>query len=472
MKAEEWLERVRALDLEALSRAGVRWGPSQKNGAEVVAFPYTRNGEIVARKVRAVGDRSTLKVPFWWTPAGVDGLLFNEDILRDQTLTDHPVIITEGEMDCLTVQECGFIRAVSIPDGWSGQANNDNAKATGLRRNKKLIEDAPCIIVAGDTDEVGLQFVQAVYNIFDQTPVRFVTWPEGCKDANETLQKHGQKAVAQAINAAQPVKPDGGLITGFSDAPPAPRGAIYTTGIEAIDKVLCWHEGFPTVVTGIPASGKSTFLTWALHHAQQKHNIRMAVALMETPFFVLRDHLARLHLGRPFRDVEDKDGLVAKLDEGWRLMHTDDRDAGGMEWVKNMIRSASVDHGCSIVTLDPWNEIEHRRLPGENETEYTNAALAKIRQWAERYQCAVNIIAHPTKMQVEQGAKPKAPLGYDISGSSAWFNKAAVGLTVHKTDEGDPMLINWKSKFTQLYPCRTGKLELLFDERTMSYIAG
>jgi len=471
MTAEEWLEQVRALDLEHLSKAGVKWGQSKKGG-EVVAFPYRRNGELVARKCRAVGDRATLKVPFWWEPGGVDGLLFNEDVLRDQTLTDQPVVITEGEMDCLTVQECGFIRAVSIPDGWSGQAHVDNSKSAGLQRNRKLIEDAPCIIVAGDNDDVGASFVQAVYNLFDRINVRFVKWPDGCKDANETLQKHGLKEVARAINQAQPVKPRGGLITGFSDAPPAPAGKIYTTGIDEIDRVLCWHEGFPTVVTGIPATGKSTFVTWALHMAQKRHGLRNAVAMMETPWPILRDQLARMMTGRPFAYVDDKDALMRRLDDGWRLMHSDDDEAGGMEWVRNMIRSASVDHGASIVTFDPWNEIEHRRLPGENETEYTNAALAKIRQWAERYGCAVCIIAHPTKMQAEAGAKPKAPLGYDISGSSAWYNKAAVGVTVHKTEEGAPVLINWKSKFQQLYPCRPGLVEMSFDVDQMVYRRG
>lgn len=470
MTAEEWLTQVRALDLENLDRLGVRWGPVKNASGEAIAFPYRRNGETVATKLRGVGSRETLQVPFWWSPkGGANGLLFNEDTLRDETLSDLPVIITEGEMDCLTVIECGKVRAVSIPDGWSGEAREDNSKCTGLLRNKAAIQNAPSVIIAGDNDEVGNSFVQACYNIFDKVPVRYVTWPTGCKDANETLQKHGHKAVVEAIEAAKPIKPVGGMITGFTDAPPAPAGRVYSTGIDTVDKVLCFHEGFPTVVTGIPESGKSTFITWALHMTQKRHKIRNAVALMETPWTVLEDHLSRLYTGKSIKAVADRDALRTQLDENWRLLHTDDDEAGGMEWVRNMIRSASVDHGASIVTFDPWNEIEHRRLPGENETEYTNAALAKVRQWSERYGVAVCLIAHPTKMQDSAGGKPKTPLGYDISGSSAWYNKAAVGLTVHRNDEDQPELINWKSKFHQLYPCRRGKQTMTFDPQQMVY---
>ena len=42
--------------------------------------------------------------------------LFNEDCLNDPSLKDYPLIITEGELDCLTILPY-YPRCVSVPNG-------------------------------------------------------------------------------------------------------------------------------------------------------------------------------------------------------------------------------------------------------------------------------------------------------------------------------------------------------------------
>lgn len=468
MKAETWLQEVRALDLDLLARYGVQWGRSGKAGVEAVALPYVRDGEAKARKVRAVGEKR-----FWWTPTGVEHGLFNADCLKDETLLEHPVIVTEGEIDALSVIQAGFPRTVSLPDGWSGDARADNGKASALRAEADRLRRSPCIVVAGDNDPVGESFVRAAWNIFEGHPVRYVTWPAGCKDANDVLARHGAAEIVRCINAARWVDPPGGQITGFSDAPPAPAGKVYTTGYPVVDRVMCFHEGFPTVVTGVPTSGKSTFLTWAAWLAIRHHGIRVALSLMETPWTILQDHLAHLECGCPFEDVADKAGLQQKLDGDWRLLHRSGDGPHDVAWVRDMMRGAAVMHGCSVVVFDPWNELDHDVAKGEAVTDYTNSALAKIRQWAERYNCAAVVVAHPTKMQGAAGEKPRAPLGYDIGGSAAWYNKAAIGVTVHRDHDEDgsevTRVINWKSKFRQIYPCRESTVRLEYDAGKMVY---
>ena len=167
---------------------------------------------------------------------------------------------------------------------------------------------------------------------------------------------------------------------------------------------------------------------------------------------------------------------MKKLDGGWRLMHRKDQDevAADLWWIREMMRVTAVRDGCRIVTFDPWNELDHLVPKHQSMTYYVNDALARMRQWAERFDVALCIVAHPTKMQREAGGKVYAPTGYDIAGSSAWFNKAAVGLTVHRVKEDDgsetTQIINWKAKFQQLYGIRSNTMvRMEFDENMMVY---
>lgn len=472
--AKEWIENVRGLDPENLVRHRVRCGESKvMGGREAVAIPYVQGGEVKALKVRAVGSRADLDHPFDWSPRGAKVTLWNVDILGDDTLREHPVIVTEGEFDALAVIECGFPRTVSIPHGAASGPRYIHDHADRLKRS-------PCVIIAGDDDEDGRGFVRSAAAALDGHEVRYVVWPDGCKDANDTLAKHGAPSVVEAINSAKLVHPEdpaGGMLTGFRDAPPPPAGAVYRTGDSAADLVLCFHTGFLTIMTGTPGSGKSTFLTWALWKAAREHGLRLGVSLMETPWPYLRDHLSRLEKGRPWDDLrsDEQDTLAERLDLTWRLMHRRDEDnvAADLWWIREMMRVAAVRDGCKIVAFDPWNELDHIVPKGQAITDYVNDALAQMRQWAERFDCALCIVAHPTKMNREAGGKVYPPMGWDIAGSAAWVNKAAVGITVHReqSEDGDEVakIINWKAKFRQLYRIREGAIRMQFDENLMLY---
>ena len=47
-------------------------------------------------------------------------IAYNEDCLRDDSLIDEPLIITEGEIDCESAIACGFRRVISVPNGCGG----------------------------------------------------------------------------------------------------------------------------------------------------------------------------------------------------------------------------------------------------------------------------------------------------------------------------------------------------------------
>ena len=106
--------------------------------------------------------------------------------------------------------------------------------------------------------------------------------------------------------------------------------------------------------------------------------------------------------------------------------------------------------------------------PGESMANYANFALMRMRQWADRYDIHICLVAHPKKM--EPGRKP---LGYDIADAAAFANKLGMGWTVHmeKNDQhGEHMsLTTWKVRSRQETGCRPGMLRMSFDESAMTY---
>jgi twinkle protein len=137
-----------------------------------------------------------------------------------------------------------------------------------------------------------------------------------------------------------------------------------------------------------------------------------------------------------------------------------------------MIYTLAVRDQCKVIVIDPWNELEHLPEPGESLTSYINFALQQVRQWAEKYEVHICLVAHPKKLETFKG-QPKAPMGYDVADSAAFFNKPALGFTVHqeKTSTGTPyvQLITWKVRDAQLYGIGRGIEACAFDVETMDY---
>lgn len=456
-----WLTEVRKLDGALLQSMGVKAQVHPALGA-AAAFPYLRAGKPYAGKFRAV-DRKD-----WRSTQDVSRGFYNEDCLSSET---GPIVITEGEIDCLSVIQAGWTRAVSLPDGWTVDAS----KRAVLVESEELLRKSTCVIVAGDNDEVGQSLPRTVANILLGHDVRHVIWPEGCKDANDVLVTCGEGELARCLTEARRIDPSGGLITGITDLPPLPARRVLRTGMTPYDYVLGFEVGAMSVGTGTPGSGKSTFTTFAAYHVAKHESVRVGFLSFETHPHRTRDHLCRLHCARPWSDLSgaEQKAVGAELDQSFRIAHrTYDAGAHNLGWLKSMIYTLAVRDGCKLIIVDPWNELEHLPEPGESMTAYINFALQQLRVWAEQFDTHVCVVAHPRKMPTE--GKPRPPVGYDISDSAAFANKPSLGFTVHpdETETGLPIvrIITWKVRDTQLYGFEKGQIRLEFLPKTMSYI--
>jgi twinkle protein len=451
----QWLREARKLDAPLLEEYGVK----AVEGREV-AFPYRKDGKPYAWKFRTEDKR-------FRSTQGVSRGLYNADALaRDFAL---PVVITEGEVDCLSVIQAGFVRAVSLPDGWTAQGN----KIEALAAVEGALRNSPFVIVAGDNDEAGESLPRTVANLLKGHIVRAATWPDGCKDPNDVLVQHGEGGLSEALNAAVTMDPPGGFITSISDLPPLSSRRVLRIGMAPWDYKLAFELGAMSIATGVPGNGKSTFVTWAAEQMSQAENIRVGMLAFETHPHRIRDHLARINHQTPWADLHPdmRKRLASMLDERWRIVHrTFDEAQHSIGWLEEMVHTLATREGCKLIIIDPWNELEHLPEPGESLTNYINWALQQIRKWAEALEVHICLVAHPKKMSTEN---PRAPTGYDIADSSAFFNKPSLGFTIHQTtsDDGLPLvqIVTWKVRDVQLYGVEKGVCECEFDLERMTY---
>ena len=449
-----WLESDRALDGELLDAMQVAETDHPGLGRALV-FPYIRDGKPYAAKFRT-GDKR------WSSSSGVSRGLYNEDDLG--RLNDLPVVITEGEIDCLSVMQAGWERAVSLPDGW-GETGKREALTTAVERLKQ----SPYVIAAGDNDKAGSSFPKTLANILAGHDVRYAEWPEGCKDANDVLVQLGPDRLRECLSEAKRIDPPGGVITGLLDMPPMPERRVLRMGMAPYNFGLAFEVGALSVGTGTPGSGKSTFTTFCAYHVAQHENIRVGFLSFETHPHRTRDHLALLHGGATWEGLTDR--ARADLHERFRIVHrTFDDGEHHLGWLQSMVYTLAVRDGCKLIVVDPWNELEHLPEPGESMTNYINFALQQMRQWAEQYETHICLVAHPRKMPTD--GKPRAPSGYDIADSAAFANKPSLGFTVHQeAKEGEHWvrIVTWKVRDTHLYGFAKGSFRLTFDADRMSY---
>jgi twinkle protein len=121
-----------------------------------------------------------------------------------------------------------------------------------------------------------------------------------------------------------------------------------------------------------------------------------------------------------------------------------------------------------MLLIDPWNEIEHARKPGESTTEYIGKSIRQIKRFARQYEVAVIVIAHPVKDINEKG-RVRVPNLYDIEGSAAWANKADHGICVHRPDpyRDETSIFVQKVRFEETG--EKGEIKMAFDRRSGTY---
>ena len=389
-----------------------------------ILFPYYRDKHLVNIKYRD-GEKNFM------LETGAELIPFNLDNIKGK----KEIIITEGEFDCMSIEQVGFTHVISVPNGAS--SNLDYLD----RFIESHFEDKDEIVIAVDTDKKGLDLRNELVRRLGAERCRIVTYVEGCKDINEVLCKpgHGSTAVLQAIEDAQYVKIEGvfevidvrsQLDILFNEG--LQKGA--TIGHPHFDDLISWVTGRLCVVTGIPSHGKSEFLDEIVYRLNLKHKWRAA-------YFSPENHPLEWHISKVVSKLTGKKFEKDKLShEEYKksVNYTNDNyffiapmDSSDIDTILEKAASLVRRKGIKMLVIDPYNKLEHNLPKGLNETQYISLFLDKLISFARKYNILCFLVAHPVKMKVEDGVY-EVPSLYSISGSSHFYNKTDFGICVYR----------------------------------------
>lgn len=435
--------------------AAKRWFPAPLGEADAIVFPFVYHGEVVNRKYRPHPAKNPMMQEKDALPT-----LFNVDAIEGA----ETVYWVEGEIDVLAMHEAGYPATVTLKDGAPAQvsAHGSGKRFEAMATHVDALDKVRRFYLAGDMDAPGMALREELAQRLGRHRCWLVTWPEGCKDASDVLQHHGPEAIQKALQEAAPYPIDGlqeikpGALLDLRSKPPPP---VLHTGIKMLDDAIRFPaDGRLIVVTGFPASGKTTFTRFLMMKLARRYDRKWLVFSPEMqPWLSFVAECAEVIMRKPFygegrmSDHEVSTAEVWLRDHVWMLENDSEEAPPSLDWVLERGAYAALAYGVTDLLIDPWNELESSRGT-MSETDFIGRGLQRCKAACKRHGFNVWIIAHPAKpFMLKAGEKPSAPGPYQISGSAHWANKTDLGITVHQPDdiEGGADIHLWKARYSR-----------------------
>lgn len=398
-----------------------------------ILFPFTADGELIYVKHRKLKRKNN--EPKEWQDRNTRPILFGMDMCDPL----KPLIITEGEVDALSVYEAGFPNVVSVPCGC------ENLK--WIEECWDWLEMFNDFILFGDNDPPGKKMVEQLVKRLGESRCRVMEeYPakengETCKDANEILMEFGEFAIADCINAAKEV-PIKGLIN-LSKVIPIDPTLIprIKTNIPALDEAIGGlREGAVTVVTGKPGAGKSVITgLFLLNAIEQGYPVAAYSGELTADEFLQwinfqaagSDYITLKY--DPVKGTKvpvlpmDVEQAIMKWYDGkfWLYNNEEVFEANQSESIIKVFISAIRRYGCKLFLID---NLLTSVSDSEEETRAQGKFINTIKRFAKKYSVHVIIVAHsrklgPGKTNISQD---------DISGNSATVKLAHSAIVVER----------------------------------------
>lgn len=336
---------VRAIPSRGLTEDTCRkygyWVGQDRGGRTVQIANYRdAEGEVVAQKIRDASKNFSV------VGNGRDMPLFGQHLWPT---TGKRLVITEGEIDCLSVAQAFNLSwpVVSLPNG------AQSAKKA-IARALEWICGYEEVCLGFDDDEAGRAAAAECAPLFPPGKCKVITW--GLKDASELLQKGRVKDIATAVYQAREYRPDGIVTLGDIRSrvlSPPEMGRPYA--IESLNRYTYGRRIGDVIGFGAGTGiGKTDLLTQMIEFDVNSLGIKTGVIFLEQDVGETGKRVAGKAAGKRFH-VPDGSWTQEELEETFSRLEATGRlhlyDSWGTtrwavirEKVRYMIHSLGVEH--------------------------------------------------------------------------------------------------------------------------------
>ena len=438
----------------------------QSKHENILVFPFLdEKGSLQFVKYRKTDFNPAVDKGKEWCEANCKPILFG---MYQCNLENKTLIMTEGQLDSLSVAESGIENAVSVPNGKNG--------FTWVPYCWDWLQNFNTLIVFGDCERGSITLLDDMRRRFHGT-VKAVRQQDykGCKDANEILQKYGQDAVRNAVDQAEvlPMK----QVEELADVKAVDLFSLpkIPTGIKSLDRVLSGgiYLGQTVILTGKRGEGKSTLGSQILANALNNGNTVFAYSGELPDYFFKRWIDFQIAGKHNVIDRAGENGTVNyyipkektdRISTWYRgrayLFDNQSIDDDEPEELLQIIEKAVQQYGIKLVLLD---NLMTALDVGMSVDLYRAQSkfVDKLVKMAKRQQVAVILVVHPRKNS--SGADDND----SVSGSADITNKVDVVMT-YKRDKDLPddrrLLTVSKNRLTGKLATGEKAITLFYDE--------
>jgi len=230
-------------------------------------------------------------------------------------------------------------------------------------------------------------------------------------------------------------------------------------------------KGQFSVVTGLPGSGKSTFVDCLCFNIAKLHDWKITFASFET--LPMQRHIlnfAQIATQKPtfkFIDNHATDSEMEEirefLNEHFYFIKPAD-DELTIEQLFEYVSDDIKEHQIDGFVLDPYTELDEKRGYGMSETEHIKQILKYGQRFTRNNQIHWWLIAHPVKSgETYIDGRPSLR---SIAGSQNFYNKMDFGLVVHRVENQTKVFVD-KVRFD--INGKMGECEFDFDSHAKTY---
>ena len=374
-----------------------------KDDESVLVIPfYDEKDELTFIKYRHTDYDPEKHTGKEWCMKDTKPILFGMAQCNPENKT---LIMTEGQIDSLSVAESGIENAVSVPTGKNG--------FSWVPYCWDWLQQFETLIVFGDREGESITLLEEMSNRFNGLVkhVRLEDYKD-CKDANDILRKYGAEQIRACIENAEPVAVK--EIKDILDVKKVNLNEMenFNTGIYKLNKILGgFYMGQVILLTGERGKGKSTlasqFGTMAVKAGY--NTFFYSGELMDWYFRNWLDFQVAgdRHINKVRNSFGDWDysvnGSVYPQMERWyggkikiydnNIIQEDEHDD-----LLETIEKAITRYSCRAIFIDNLMTAMNDDITSDLNRQQT-AFVRKLTHIAKRFNVVIFLVAHPKKNQ-------------------------------------------------------------------------